>query len=667
MGMALALGAWVRLSGLDLGWFLQDQVRDGMTALRILSRQEFPLVGPLVASSQFYLAGPLYYYLVAIPYGVSTNPAVGVAFLNLLNLLSIYLTYRMGTEMFGPPVGMTAAALYGVFPMAVLSGNALWNPGFVPFFTIAFLLTLWRFLTRRRPWTLAILICLLGILLQIHMSGAIFVVLLPAALLLYRSPLPRWPLVTGLFCLVVLYAPYLVFEVQHGFPDARRLLLWAGKSVWNEEGQSFWLIAGRGLWVPFLLPERMAAALPKGIVPPLFPAAQRVELVLLGLGLLALGTLLVKARDRRPYVLLALWFALPFAVFPHNKVRVMWFYFDVLYPAQFLVIGLLTRVWPDLWRGTGSSGAIQTWLRAAMAALLGVVVLVQVWFVMSFERAVGRSGVLRLTTDILLSFPDPDWNVKTQTFLETIPLRFKRALAERFLTEFGADHSVLEQTGHGAVYQQFREDKGFSFLLVSPAKPPSRSDPSLHYVLFRKDMEVAVEHAREVSVDPYRIVAYHPRIRYESWRWSAGPGPEWRGEAFDESAWAPVTLPARTVPDRSVYGHVPFTRWPAKSVAFRGRMEVSSVEQPLWLVLNIRDDYNTPHEVRALHVNGRPIGAARTVSYNSVISRNIEVMAEITPALRLGSNLITFMITGLSDEFDLDLYELRLATRRTGP
>jgi hypothetical protein len=38
----LILGAWVRLSALDLGWFLEDQVRDGMAALGILSRRDFP-------------------------------------------------------------------------------------------------------------------------------------------------------------------------------------------------------------------------------------------------------------------------------------------------------------------------------------------------------------------------------------------------------------------------------------------------------------------------------------------------------------------------------------------------------------------------------------------------------------------------------------------------
>jgi 4-amino-4-deoxy-L-arabinose transferase-like glycosyltransferase len=138
LGAILALGAFVRLSGLDVGWFLQDQARDGTAAQGILSGGDFPLVGPHAALSTVQLVGPLYYYLVAIPYGLSANPVVSVAFLNLLGVLSIFLTYRLGREMFSPLEGLVAAALYAVFPMAVVSGKVLWNPGFIPFFSTLF-------------------------------------------------------------------------------------------------------------------------------------------------------------------------------------------------------------------------------------------------------------------------------------------------------------------------------------------------------------------------------------------------------------------------------------------------------------------------------------------------------------------------------------------------
>ena len=307
----LALGAWARLSALDLGWFHEDQVRDGVAAFGILEGREFPAVGPAV-QARLNLFGPLYFYLLAIPYGLSPNPVVGITFLNLLNLCSIYLTYRFGTEMFGRQVGVIASGLYAVFPMAVFSGKALWNPGFVPFFVTLFLWALWRFLVERRPWMLALVLFLLGALLQIHLSGTIFVLFLPIVFLLYRPPLRVGPLLGGLMGVALLFAPYLRFEIQHGFPDARELLTWTGES----SAALFWVVAGRGFWRPFLLPEQMMAVLAEGRVSIFLSVVQRIELGLVVLGLLVLISRVITAEDRRPYCLLALWYALPFAIVP---------------------------------------------------------------------------------------------------------------------------------------------------------------------------------------------------------------------------------------------------------------------------------------------------------------------------------------------------------------
>ena len=121
-------------------------------------------------------------------------------------------------------------AVLAVFPMAVLSGKALWNPGFIPFFSTLFLLTFWRFLVCGRAWLLPLTLFLLGVLLQIHMSGAIFALLLPVAFFLYRPPVLRWPMIIGLLSVALLYVPYAVFQVQHGFPDADKIFAWGWKA-----------------------------------------------------------------------------------------------------------------------------------------------------------------------------------------------------------------------------------------------------------------------------------------------------------------------------------------------------------------------------------------------------------------------------------------------------
>jgi hypothetical protein len=213
------------------------------------------------------------------------------------------------------------------------------------------------------------------------------------------------------------------------------------------------------------------------------------------------------------------------------------------------------------------------------------------------------------------------------------------------------------------MYQLLREDKGFLFQTIAPRLPNTRFDPASHYLIIRDDLQVPLEQEYEERVGAYRIVAYHPAVRYDSWRWSVSPEPGWRSEVFDDSTWTASPLPARRIPDPSVYAAIPYAQWAAKTVAFRGWMEAAFAGQPVWLVLNIRDSPFFPHEVTALYLNGQPLSPVRTVSHHSINCRNIEVIVDVTTALRAGSNLVAFEIAGANGEFDLDLYELRLAMR----
>jgi hypothetical protein len=288
--------------------------------------------------------------------------------------------------------------------------------------------------------------------------------------------------------------------------------------------------------------------------------------------------------------------------------------------------------------------------------LASLLVAVQVWFTLTFAGEVQRSGLLRVPGSI-----DVAVAAKEETTSETMPLRDKRALAKSFLGDFGVDHAVVERRAHGAIYQLFREDKGFLFGTLLPYMPMAQSDDTLHYLIVRDNLQITLEQGREAKVGGYTIVAYHPIIEYSSWQWSVRPEPEWWDRISEDSAWAPLTLPARQVPDPTVWNQVPYAGWPGKTVAFRGRMAVSSVGQPVWMVFNIRNSYASRHELGRLHLNGQPLKAAHTISHDTINSRNVEVLLDVPSDLHAGSNLIAFEVTRTNGEFDLDLYELRLA------
>ena len=211
----------------------------------------------------------------------------------------------------------------------------------------------------------------------------------------------------------------------------------------------------------------------------------------------------------------------------------MWYYFDILYPSQFLIIGGLGQMTLRVFSQTPVRSWAKEGCRVALALLVSVLVAMQVWFMVSFERGVLHSGVLRFTEGIftggfmLLALDQP------RNTLETMPLHSKRALTKHFLNDFGVSHTTLERRAHGAMYQLFREDKGFLFRTLAPHPPTVQSDPALHYLLMRDDFQVILQQGREATVGAYKIVAYHPTIHYESWKWSVSPGLEWWSERAD--------------------------------------------------------------------------------------------------------------------------------------
>jgi 4-amino-4-deoxy-L-arabinose transferase-like glycosyltransferase len=185
----LIIAACLRLTDLDLGWFMVDQARDAAAALKIAEGATFPIVGPVARG--LYALGPLYYYLIAIPFLFSKQPAAAVFLIGLLNCVSVYLAYRLGREFFSPTVGLVGAALYAVFPMAIVSSHAMWNPAFIPFFAMIVLYALFYFIVAGRPWGLTVTLVALGCLLQIHPSALALVLLFLVVLALFRPPLHR--------------------------------------------------------------------------------------------------------------------------------------------------------------------------------------------------------------------------------------------------------------------------------------------------------------------------------------------------------------------------------------------------------------------------------------------------------------------------------------------
>lgn len=662
----LIAAAWARLTAPDLGWFMMDQARDAAAALDIAEGASFPLVGPIARG--LYALGPLYYYLIAVPFLFSRDPAAAVLFIGLLNSVSVYLTYRLGTEFFSPSVGLIAAALYAVFPMAVISSNAMWNPGFVPFFTIVTLYALFRFVIAGRPWGLTVTLAALGCLLQLHLSALTLVLLLVVVLALFRPSIP-WPhAVLGLGLAGTLFIPYAVFEVTRGFQgiaDARRFFGNEGAI----EGARPWLeIAWKALQTPFTIPVQMAGTFAGGIPRSLLKSVQYAELILVVVGLLwllgaSLGRLRRDGRIPKQHALLILWVVVPLVTLAQKKQALLWYYFDLLYPAQFLVAGILVD---DVMRlivrpGNSTNGVSRGARRAVVWSASALVVLIassQALFLGSLRRDIFEHGSLRLPTTIGLRFPDPLWWIREKGFIELMPAHYKRDLTAAILADSPMDRVSFHFTVHGSAFEDLIEDRGYFYRALHRA---GTARGETHYALVRTSDCPTGFDGTVAAAGPFRLVRYQPLVQYAFWRYATEPRPGWFATSLDDSSWALARLPARNLPDLSEYAQTPLQSWGKSPVYYRGRLIGDGAVNDLHLVITLRDlppsEYR--HRVGAFYLNGRRLPPVAGRSYLTALTRSTEAVISVGSVLEKGPNVVAFEVEGGHPFFDVDVYEVR--------
>ena len=185
----VALGAWLRLSGLQWMEFKTDEQLALALAIDLLTQHPWSSDAPWPAhgmqSSGGIANAPLFTWIVAAFWSMTRHPVGVAACIGAVNALALIpLWYFMRRHM-DEPRALLALALLAVSPFAVLFSRKIWTqdlllPGLVAvFWGIEWLRVGHRW--RGLPWLL------LGILTvgQLHQSGAIALVLLPVAAVLH--------------------------------------------------------------------------------------------------------------------------------------------------------------------------------------------------------------------------------------------------------------------------------------------------------------------------------------------------------------------------------------------------------------------------------------------------------------------------------------------------
>lgn len=220
--LIVLIAAGLRLYHIDFTEFDGDQANIFRMAYGALHNGM--LVATANGASIRILNPPAVIYLLMIPAAISSNPLGAAIFQALLSVAAVLFTYIFTRRYYGRLAGTVAALTFAASARAIFYSRFIWNQNFIPFFLLLLLFALFSGAVERRKGWLFPAIFLVGLLVQLHATGAMLLAPLLVTLLLAPGTL-RWrDLALGVLSLLVIYAPYLFWELTSHFSDLQILL-----------------------------------------------------------------------------------------------------------------------------------------------------------------------------------------------------------------------------------------------------------------------------------------------------------------------------------------------------------------------------------------------------------------------------------------------------------
>ena len=335
-------------------------------------------------------------------------------------------------------------------------------PGSLPPLVVLYMHALSRLIIRGQSTAVVALFALLAVLTQLHLASIALGGVALVAVVLFRPTVRIVHVLVGMALFLVLYLPYVVYEIAHGFENVRGLLGFAA----SEQG-------GNGLWgfvtvsknLLFLFLPALGGFIVEGEWSRTFLGGFRLlyasEAFLFALGLaVCVSRLLTRWRrgtvdevaQRRQAVLLLLWVSVPILMFGTKKTAIWWYYLDSVYPGPFILAGIaLTSLPPLIFRGAPG----QKRLALALACLATAIVASQAYFQVHFQRQGAERG------EMVVLVPRLSVNAAGSPFgtLITLPLGYRREIVGTLVREFGVKDEAFFRNVHGAVLGLAEENR----------------------------------------------------------------------------------------------------------------------------------------------------------------------------------------------------------------
>lgn len=170
-----------RLAKPELTGFYYDQGRDALVIWDLIQNGKLFLIGPTTGVEGIFL-GPGFYYLLAPWYWLGGgNPVWPIQFLAVLNIVGLFLLYKLGEKYFSRGSGLLAMIFAGFSYHNLMANRWLINPNPLTLTSIIIFALLVKLIQGEKKW-FALICFLIGLGLHFEAASAIF--FLPAILVI---------------------------------------------------------------------------------------------------------------------------------------------------------------------------------------------------------------------------------------------------------------------------------------------------------------------------------------------------------------------------------------------------------------------------------------------------------------------------------------------------
>jgi hypothetical protein len=335
--LILGVALFLRIRRLDTTGIWEDQSIILDTAMQWVNGGTMPLAAN--KSSLGFMHLPLIEYLYAAALRI-WHDILSVAILTMISgMVAILITGWATYKVFGWRPAFWTTLFFAVNPWSVFYSQLIWNPTLLPVFSsLTFASLLLYFAHKQRPIYLISGLVGMACMIQIHPGAGIQLLSMAIIFAILRRKLQIRPLVIGGVLSMVLYVPYLLYEIKVNWNDVKTLL------------ESFHDPVSFSLAAPLVSMDFLHAQGLLGSVKHI-QFFDMCMTVLFGGSLLYTFWIIVSAFVQCPsdqemkqkvtaFCILLIWFILPILFYLRSSHYLQMHYFIGQVPAHFILIGV---------------------------------------------------------------------------------------------------------------------------------------------------------------------------------------------------------------------------------------------------------------------------------------------------------------------------------------